>query len=201
MVSSIQSAGSIAAAYQTAALAGATSQAKAGTTALSSAGAGSTAPEDVIALSTAGNLIAASDALLPTPANLQNLESELTKNVNAALAQAGISSSPPVSFSVDPNTAQVTVTGDRPDAKAIQDLINGNSALKDEFHTVSAEGSQLAVFQKGLKAVDAYFAANTPAEVDAVIGEYYSGGPPQPPDITLAYNGSAITANADGKPL
>src|SRR5262249_37597586 len=122
-------------------------------------------------------------------------------NVNALLAQAGISTSPPVSFSVDPNTGQVTVSGDRPDAKAIEDRINNDPALKQEFHDVSAEASQLAVFQKGLKAVDAYLAATTPAEVDGVVRQYYSGGSGQPPEITLAYNGTSIQAEADGKAL
>ncbi len=201
MVSSIQSAGHIAAAYQAAALGSATPSAKAAASTQDSVNAGRIAPQDVIAISDVGNQIWANDALLPSPAKLQSLESSLTRNVNTLLAQAGISASPPFSFSVDPNTEQVTVSGDRRDAKAIENLINNDPALKQEFHRVSAEASQLSVFQKGLKAVDAYLAATTPTEVDAVIRQYYSGGPGTPRDIALSYDGASIQAKADGKAL
>ncbi len=50
-----------------------------------------------------------------------------------------------------------------------RNLINNDPAPKQEFHRVSAEASQLSVFQRELKAVDAYLAATTPTEVDAVI--------------------------------
>jgi hypothetical protein len=141
------------------------------------------------------------DNLLPTPANLQKYSGELTQSVNALLAQAGISQSPPISFSVDPNTAQVAVTGNRPDTAQIQKLINSDPGLKSQFHQVQAAGSQLAAFQQGLKAVDAYLAAKTPAEIQSVIGQYYSGGPSQSPDITLAYDGTSIQVDANGQPL
>jgi hypothetical protein len=201
MVSSIQSAGSIAAAYQAAALGSARPPAKTAPSADGSVNAGRDAPLDVIAISDVGGRIAANDALLPSPARLQGLESKLTQKVNALLAQAGISASPPVSFSFDPKTLQVKVSGDRPDAKAIEDLINNDPALQHDFHGVAAEASQLSVFQKGLKAVDAYLAAKTPADVEAVIRQYYSGGPAKPPEITLAHDETSIEAAADGKAL
>jgi hypothetical protein len=201
MVSSIQSVGSIAAAYQSAALTGVSRQNKVSTTAQNPSSATSNDPVDFVTISTAAASAFRNDALLPTSANLQKSSARLTQDVNAALTQAGIGASPPISFSVDPNTAQVTVTSDRPDAKKIEDLINNNRSLKLEFHKVSAQASQLSVFQKGLKAVDAYQAANTPAQIDAVINQYYSGGPAKPGNITLTYDGTSIQADADGKPL
>jgi hypothetical protein len=139
--------------------------------------------------------------LFPTTANLQKHSAELAQSVNALLASAGISQSPPLSFSVDPNTAQVTVAGNRADTTKIQNLINSNQGLKAQFHQVLAEGSQLAAFQQGLKAVDAYFAAKTPAEIRAVLDQYYSGQSSRPPDITFLYNGSSIELDANGQPL
>jgi hypothetical protein len=200
VVSSIQSAGSIAAAYQAAAPRSARPSANTAANAQNSGNAGRAAPEDVVTISAAGKRAWADDALLPSSARLQGLESSLTQNVNALLKQSGISVSPPVSLSVDPNTLQVTVSGDRPDTKAIEDLINNDSSLKHQFHRVSAAASQLAVFQKGLKAFNAYLAA-TPAEINSVISQYYSGGPGNPPDITLSYDGASIQAEADGKAL
>lgn len=146
------------------------------------------------------NLDAPDENLFPTPANLQKHSAELTESVNALLARAGISQSPPLSFSVDPNTAQVTVAGNRSDTAKIQNLVNSDQGLKAQFHQVLAEGSQLAAFRQGLKAVDAYFAAKTPAEIRAVLDQYYSGQSSQSPDITLRYNGSSIELDASGQP-
>jgi hypothetical protein len=196
VVSSIQSAGLIAAAYQSAALRSASGQNKGSATAQNPASATRIDPVDLVTISSFKD-----KALLPTPVNLQKYSDQLTQDVNAALTQSGISASPPISFSVDPNTAQVTVTSDRPDAKKIEDLINNNRSLKLEFHKVSAEASQLSVFQKALRAVDAYQAANTKAQLNAVISQYYSGGSIKSGDITLTYNGTSIQADADGKPL
>lgn len=201
MVSSIQSAGSIAAAYQSAALTGVSGQNKISATAQDPGSSSSIDPVDLVTISAAGASAFRDDALLPTPANLQKASDRLTQDVNAALTQAGIGASPPISFSVDPNTEQVTVTSDRPDAKKIEDLINNNRSLKLEFHKVSAEASQLSAFQKGLKAVDAYQAATTQAQIDSVIRQFYSGGPAEPGDITLTYNGTSIQADANGTPL
>lgn len=201
MVSSIQSANSIAAAYQSAALTSTSVQNKTSAAAQNPGSSTSNDPVDLVTISVIGASAFRDDALLPTPANLQKSSDRLTQDVNAALSQAGISASPPISFSVDPNTAQVTVRSDRQDAKKIEDLINNNRSLKLEFHKVSAEASQLSVFQKGLKAVNAYQAATTQAQIDSVINQYYSGGPAKPGDITLTYDGISIQADANGKPL
>lgn len=198
MVSPILSS-AIAATYQSSALTSAASQNSSAQT-LGPAGIDpqDVDPQDLVTISTQGKLIGSN--LLPTPESLQSVEARLNQKLNTLFSNAGISSSPPISFSVDPNTDQVTAASNRPDAKQIENLINKDPALKYEFGFANAQASQLSLSQKAIQAQDAYRAANTPAQLQAVISQYYSS-PVQSGSITFSFDGSSVQTEANGSPF
>ena len=149
-----------------------------------------------------GGLLA-SDALLPTRANLQASSAALAQSLNAFLAQQGFGLSPPISVSTDPNSLQVTVTGDRPDAQKIADAINNDPALQRQIHNTAALGSRVSAFAQALQFENQWFAADSQSDDDALISKYSAllSGKQQPAQISLTFNGTSVGVDADGKPL
>jgi hypothetical protein len=160
-------------------------------------------PTDTVTLSPAARAKLLDD-ILPTFDNIQKRAAQLTDSLNAALASAGISPSPPFYLAVDnPNSLHVTVKGSRPDAKKIEDLINGNKTLQNQIHNVDAAASQYAAFAGPAKFSRAYMAANTPAEVSAALAKYgyLFGGQQRSAAVTLGFDGASIQVDANGKPI
>jgi hypothetical protein len=189
MVSPVLSSASIAATYQSSALTSAASQnSSAQTLGPTGIDPRDVDPQDLVTISTQGQLASRFKYDLPTPQSLQSVEARLNQKLNTLFSNAGISASPPISFSVDPNNDQVTVTSNRPDAKQIENLINKDPALRYEVGFASAQASQLSLSQKAIQAEDAYLAAKTPAQLQAVISQYYSS-PVQADNITFSFDG------------
>lgn len=140
--------------------------------------------------------------LLPNPENIRKLSSALTGNLNSLLASAGIRTEPAVSFEIDPNSAHVTVKGNRPDILTIEALVNADKSVQQQIHDVAALSSHAVAMAESLKFNTEYAAAGSKAEIDAVLAKYSGllGGQQRFAAITLGFDGSGIQVNADGKP-
>jgi hypothetical protein len=196
MISGIQS--------SSAAAANSTYTAQAGQSAASSGAVAIPDPTDIVTLSPAARAKLLAQVMLPNYENIQKSAAALTDSLNAKLSAAGISASPPFSLSIkDPNQAHVTVTGDRPDAKKIEDLINGDKSLQLQVHNTEALASQYSALAGPAKFSRAYTAASTPAEVSAALSKYgyLFGGNAKGAAIALNFDGSSFQVDANGKPI
>ena len=142
--------------------------------------------------------------MFPSRENVQKLSASLAGDLKELFSQAGISSTPPVEFTVDSYTGQVGVKGNRPDAGQIEDLIKENPAIELQIHNVAAMSSHVVGLEKAMEAAQAYRAAESAAEIDQVIARYASiynqSGPPQVVDFSLVFNGEDVQVHADGEP-
>ncbi len=105
---------------------------------------------DTVTLSGASGLLSRSPLLLPTMKNAQALSAALGKDLNAALRQAGISTRPPVDIRVDNATGRIRVSGDRPDAPQIEELLNGGGALAGQIRNTLAIASHAVAIERGV---------------------------------------------------
>lgn len=119
------------------------------------------------------SLLDTSTLLLPTRANATLLAAKAGETIKAKLNAAGIPREPGFELEIqDVNSAHVTVKGDRADAKAIEDLINGDQALQMDIHNANALASHIPGIERGMAFHHEYRAAQTQAEMDAIIGRY-----------------------------
>jgi hypothetical protein len=156
--------------------------------------------------SKAGSLLGTAELLLPTRANAAMLAKKAGEAINAKLDAAGIPREPGFEVAIeDVNSAHVTVKGDRADAKAIEDLINGDKALQMDIHNAYALASHIPAIERATAFDQEYRAAQTKAQMDAVIARYsdlFSGFTPAADvhmnfgkdGLQMAVNGTAIHA-------
>jgi hypothetical protein len=155
-------------------------------------------------LSARGKILSGLPPLMfPSRENVQKLSASLFKDLKELFSQAGISSTPPVEFTVDSYTGQVGVADKRPDAGQIADLIKENPAIELQIHNIAAMSSHVVGMEKAMEANQAYRAAESAAEIDRVIARYSSvysqNGPKQVVDFSLRFNGKDVQINADGE--
>ncbi|MFC3625931.1 hypothetical protein ACFOKJ_07250 [Vogesella amnigena] len=111
--------------------------------------------------------------LLPTWQNVGRLAANAQALLQHKLAAAGISASPPFELvESDPNTGYISVRGQRPDAAAIEQLINSDDKLTLAIHNVNALASLVPAMDAAGPYVAAWQAARTDSERMAVF-EYY----------------------------
>ncbi|SCK22449.1 hypothetical protein PSELUDRAFT_2588 [Vogesella sp. LIG4] len=111
--------------------------------------------------------------MLPTRENVGRMAADVQTRLQQKLAAAGISASPAFELvESDPNTGYITVRGDRPDAAAIEKLINGDDKLSLAIHNVNALASQIPSLEAGVAYTRAWYAARSDSERMAVF-EYY----------------------------
>jgi hypothetical protein len=155
-------------------------------------------------LSTRGKILSGLPPLMfPSRENVQKLSASLIKDLKKMFSQAGISSMPPVEFTVDSYTGEVGVKDNRSDAGQIAGLIKENPAIELQIHNIAAMSSHVVGMEKAMEANQAYQAAESQAEVDRAIARYsavYSqNGPKKVVDFSLLFNGKDVQVNADGK--
>lgn len=140
--------------------------------------------------------------LLPTRANVAMLASQAGDAINAKLDAAGIPREPGFELAFDDvNSAHVTVKGSRSDAKAIEDLVNGDKELQMTIHNAYALASHIPAIDRAVKFQQEYAAAKTQAEIDAVIGRYsdmFSGHTPAA-DIGLSFGNDGLQVSINGE--
>ena len=159
-----------------------------------SQGVGSANPAD-------GNLLGL-ELLLPTRANVATLVRVAGEMINAKLDAAGISRTPSFDLAIeDVNSAHVTVKGDRPDAKAIEKLINSDSELQMALHNTYALASHIPALDKASAFSKDYAAAQSQAEIDQVLARYSDllSGILPPTDIGLSFGKDGLMAKINGE--
>jgi hypothetical protein len=140
--------------------------------------------------------------LLPTRANVAMLAAQAGDTINAKLDAAGISREPGFKLEIeDVNSAHVTVKSDRPDAKAIEDLINADPKLQMDIHNAYALASHIPAIDRSMAFQKDYSAARTQAEIDAVVARYsdlFSGRLP-PTEIAMAFGKDGLQVSINGE--
>jgi hypothetical protein len=142
------------------------------------------------------------ELLFPTRANAAKLAKEAGEMINAKLDAAGISRTPSFDLAIeDVNSAHVTVKGDRPDAKAIENLINGDPKLQLAVHNTYALASHIPALDKAAAFSQEYAAAQSQAEIDKVLARYSGllSGILPPTDIGLSFGRDGLTATINGE--
>ncbi|HEX8961804.1 MAG TPA: hypothetical protein VF801_02265 [Rhodocyclaceae bacterium] len=168
---------------------------------VSLSGGGQTAPLTYASSASRTPLLDAT-LLLPTRANAARLAFEAGEAIGAKLDAAGITREPGFQVTIeDPNSAHVTVKGDRADAKAIEDLINADPKLQMAVHNAYAIASHIPSIDRALQYDKEYRAARTPAEIDRVNARYADllGGrlPPTSIEMDFAKDGLSILINGE----
>ena len=149
-----------------------------------------------------GSKLLGQQLLLPTRANAAKLAQAAGDMISAKLKEAGIANAPSFELAIeDVNSAHVSVKGDRPDAKAIEDLINNDPALQMAVHNAYALASHVPAVEKAAEFSQAYTAAKSQAEIDQVLARYSSllnGLSPQA-TIGLSFGKDGLTATINGE--
>jgi hypothetical protein len=146
----------------------------------------------------ASSRLLSEDLILPTEANVRSLSATLSGDLGRFFSESGVSSEPPIKMDVDWNTGNIGVKGDRADKEKIQDLINGNEAIKEEIRNLAAIGSHAAGMADSLKFEEEYLASSNP---ESVVAKYSSlfGLHRQSHAISIQFDGSSIQVMSDGQ--
>jgi len=161
------------------------------------------APQAVVSPPPATNLLD-QPLLLPTRENVAKLAKAAADTLNEKLDQAGIPREPGFELEIaDPNSAHVTVKSDRPDAKAIEALVNGDPQLQMTLHNAEAIASHIPAIERSMAYQQEYRAAQTQQQIDQVNSRYadlLSGHSPAA-DIGLYYDKSGIQVTINRQPV
>lgn len=161
--------------------------------------AGGTVAPDTLTISGKGRLLAENELLLPTTANIQALSATLSQHMSSLLKSAGISSMSSCEIDVDERTTDITVKGDGSERVAVQKAIDGNEEIRNEIRTLAAISSHVAGMTESLKFQKEYAASSDP---ESVVSRYAAlFGQQRADDISLTFDGTAITVLANGKDL
>lgn len=140
--------------------------------------------------------------LLPTRENVAKLAREAADSLNAMLDAAGIPRNPGFELEIeDVNSAHVTVKSGRPDAKAIEDLINADQQLQMTLHNAEAIASHIPAMERSMAYQEEYRAARTQQQIDQVNARYadlLSGRAPAV-DIGMRYGEAGIEVTISPK--
>lgn len=138
--------------------------------------------------------------LLPTRENVAKLAQEATDSLNAMLDAAGIPRKPGFELEIeDVNSAHVTVKSDRPDAQAIEDLINADQQLQMTLHNAEAIASHIPAIERSMAYQEEYRAARTQQQIDQVNARYADllSGHSTAADIGMRYGETGIEVTID----
>lgn len=121
---------------------------------------------DTVSLQGAGRLLE-TPLLTPTERNAEKLKAALEADLAEALKNGGFAEEPPVEVDVDLDSGRIRVTADRPDAAALEEWINRDSALVREIRTVRAIESHAEAVAGSLAFQREYLASSDPQSVVA----------------------------------
>jgi hypothetical protein len=155
---------------------------------------------DAIQLSTKGRLLSDSGVLdtliLPTRENVARLSSELSPVLAQLFAGTGISTQPPIEFSIASNGA-LQVNGDRTDKDKIMQVVNADPEAASKIRTVAAIASHAAATEESMKFQQEYLGSGNP---EGVVAKYsYLFNASRHHSTAVCFDGSAVTVNVDGK--
>ncbi len=140
--------------------------------------------------------------LLPSQKNIDALSSHISASLPGFLAENNIPS-PPASITYD-NAGKMQLPADYPYAAEFEQALKNDPALDRELRTVNALTSHLVEMKKSMPFHEAYAAAGSQAEIDAVIAKYsylFSNNR-QADAIALHFSkDGALSLTANGKPL
>lgn len=140
--------------------------------------------------------------LLPSQRNIDALSSHISASLPGFLAENNIPS-PPASITYD-SEGRMQLPADYPYAAAFEQALKNAPALDRELRTVNALTSHLVEMKKSMPFHEAYAAAGSQAEIDAVIAKYsylFSNNR-QADAIALHFSkDGALSLTANGKPI
>ena len=146
-----------------------------------------------------GSLLSAlPDLILPTPDNVRKLSTGLAEKMGKIFREAGIGTTPPVEFKVDPY-GSISASGNRQDLGRINSLLNDNPDLQKSIRDLNAISSHAhAIYAEGrLQFQEEYLASSNPEQVVAKYAQLF--GRQIPTEISLRFNGSEVDVLANGK--
>jgi hypothetical protein len=155
---------------------------------------------DTVRMSAEGMQLASSlrdSLILPTAENVRRLSADLSDELDRFFARAGIGSQPPVEMSVDWNTGNIQIEGERGDTKRIQELINGNADIAADIRNLAAISSHAAAMADSLKFQAEYSADGNPESVAARYAYLFGSSQPSH-DIALVFDGDGVQVMSDG---
>lgn len=150
------------------------------------------------------SLLGRAELLLPTRANAAMLAKKAGEAINAKLDAAGIPREPGFEVAIDDiNSAHVTVKGGRADAQAIEDLINGDQDLQMGIHNAYALASGIPGLERAMAFDQEYRAAQTQAEIDAIIARYSDlfSGFTQAADVRMNFGKDGLQVAVNGEAI
>lgn len=153
---------------------------------------------------TASGLLDRAKLLLPTRENAAMLAAKAGDEIAAKLDAAGIPRNPGFSVEIeDVNSAHVTIKGNRADAKAIEDLINGDPSLQMDIHNAYALASSIPAMERSAAFSRDYMAAQSDAEIKAVIARYsdlFSGFTPKA-EVAMQFGNGGLLLSVNGEQM
>ncbi len=155
---------------------------------------------DTIQLSNQGRSLRDSGVLdtliLPTKENVRQLCNDLSPVLSQLFAGTGISTQPPIEFSIAMN-GDLQVNGDRSDKDKILQAVNANPEAASKIRTVTAIASHAAAMEESMKFQQEYLASSNP---EGVVAKYsYLFNSQRHHSTALCFDGNAATVNFDGK--
>jgi hypothetical protein len=139
------------------------------------------------------------ELLWPTRENVAKLARDAEKMINAKLDAAGISRTPAFDLVIeDVNSAHVTVKGNRPDAKLIENLINDDLKLQSAVHNTYALASYIPMLEAAAAFLQTYAASLPQAEIDKALARLLND-PLTPTDIELGFGKAGLTVTINGE--
>lgn len=140
------------------------------------------------------------ELLLPSRANVATLTEKAGQLVGARLDALGIARNPAFDLVIeDVNSPHVTVKGNRPDARAIEDAINGDPAIQMAVHNAHALASHVPGLERAAAFSREYANAGSQAEADRLISRYADlfsqSMPPAVIDFSFGEGGLMIAIN------
>ncbi|WP_227817907.1 hypothetical protein [Nitrogeniibacter aestuarii] len=138
--------------------------------------------------------------LLPSRANVATLTEKAGQLVGARLDALGIARNPAFDLVIeDVNSPHVTVKGNRPDARAIEEAINGDPAIQMAVHNAHALASHVPGLERAAAFSREYANAGSQAEADRLISRYADlfsqSMPPAVIDFSFGEGGLMIAIN------
>ncbi|MDQ5988636.1 MAG: hypothetical protein CSYNP_04397 [Syntrophus sp. SKADARSKE-3] len=155
---------------------------------------------DSVRMSAEGRQLASSlrdSLILPTAENVRLLSAALSDELDRFFARAGIESQPPVEMSVDWNSGNIQIGGERGDKKQIEELINGDADIAADIRNLAAISSHAAAMADSLKFQAEYRTSSNPESVAARYACLFGSGQPSH-DIALVFDGDGVQVMSDG---
>lgn len=153
-------------------------------------------------LNTSPTDLLAQPLLLPTRENVAKLAQAGSEALNARLDAAGIARSPGFELDIeDVNTAYVTVKSNRPDARAIEDLINADPQLQLSIHNTAAIAGHIPGIERAMAYQEEYRAAQTQQQIDQINTRFAAllSGHTAPAEIAMRYSEGGIQVSINGQ--